>query len=174
MFIPRRPHFVVFWRGLGHIDPALSVLTDHVLTQARGIYLIFTEQEERRLQPQYLGMTFGQTFAQRIGQHLRGLARLGAAVPERRRLYVGIVHPQKYRALSRKMLSEIEHLLIWAVKPQGNNAQRRPYDGREMLLENDGDDFGMPRFLYANSLGPAVVFAQGPSPDRMSQKIVHR
>lgn len=172
--IPRRPHFAIQWMRVGCIEAGAAVPATPLLAEAKGVYLIMREGAPGRLSPQYLGMTFGQTLAQRIGQHLRGLERVGAAFAERRHLFAGFVHPLKYRQLSRKMVSEIEEFLIWALHPPGNKAQLTPYAGREMLIENTGHEFGMPRFLYVNSLGPIVVVAQGPSPERMTQKVLPR
>ena len=163
-----RPHFVIRWVKAGRIDPEFSVLRNPVLLRACGVYLIFSGK--RKIQ--YIGITCNQSLAQRVGQHLRGLQRVGASFPQDGYLFVGLVIPRAYKALSARMLEEIESFLIWAIKPEGNIAKRRPYKGREMLIENDGDEFGLPRFLYEGQLGPLVRVGQGPSPDQMTFRTI--
>lgn len=169
--LPRRPHFVLHWFKVGRVGDDLSVPQNFYLEHGRGIYVLFARQEERT-SVQYVGMTYTQNFTRRLGQHLDSLSRLGASFSGERHLCVGGVEPKKYKRLSRKMLAEIEDYLIWAMKPEGNRAQKKPYRGREMLIENAGYDFGLPRFLYVCRLGPSIAVGQGPSLNHMKGKLV--
>ena len=87
-------------------------------------------------------------------------------------LYIGVVEPKVYKRLSRKMLEEIESLLVWVMKPAGNTAKRKPYKGREMLIRSIGDDFGLPQFLYVLQTESLVRVGYGPSPDDMTFKMI--
>ena len=121
----RRPHFVIRWFKVGQIDPRCVVRENRNLLQNSGVYVIFSE----RRKIQYVGITYTQNFERRVGQHLQSLARLGGTLPEESYLYIGVVEPKAYKRLSRKMLEEIESLLVWVMKPAGNTAKRKPYGG---------------------------------------------
>jgi len=97
--IPSRPHFILRWHKAGRLDPETD-LVDPVCHWERGVYAVLAV-EEGRTWVQYLGMTFNQSFAQRIGQHLAGLTRFGAAFKGERYLYVAAIEPKRYKQLSR-------------------------------------------------------------------------
>ena len=169
--IPRRPHFVIHWADAGPLDPGERlVLTKRFLGFAKGIYLVVGVEDSKRW-PQYVGMTFNQNLATRVGQHLQGLQRFGATFPSERRLFVGVVEPKIYKTLSRKMLAEIEDFLIWALQPLGNSAQLKPYRGREMLMKSEHPPAGIPRFFYACPAPPLVIAAYGDSMDQLTPRV---
>ncbi len=167
MNLPSRPHFVISWVNVGAVDPEFAILNRGILQENSGLYLFFSGK--RKIQ--YIGIAYSQSLGKRIGQHLQGLRRLGGSFSNETHLYVGLVDPKKYKRLSRKMVEEIESFLVWAIRPEGNTAKLKPYRGREMLIHNVGDGFGLPSFLYVQPLGgPFVVVGQGESIDQMRVK----
>ena len=72
------------------------------------MYLIFLGRKNI----QYVGITYTQSFEKRVGQHLQSMSRFGAVLPDTAHLYVALVEPKEYKRVSRKMLEEIESLLI--------------------------------------------------------------
>lgn len=169
--LPRRPHFILRWKKAGQLPESLALPRDFFLGQGRGIYVVFAV-DGNKTRVQYVGMTFDQSVAGRLSQHIDSLFRLGASLAGKRYLYGCWVEPVKYKTLSRKMLAEIENYLIWAMKPEGNRARPRRYQGRPMLIENAGDSFGLPRFLFVAPIGWGVAVGQGASLEGMTSKFV--
>ena len=169
--MPQRPQFVLKWVNVGRLTGDLSVLRHPSLQSECGVYILFAVDGEKP-RAQYVGMTYCQSFSGRLTQHLEGLARFGATLGDQRYLYVCCVEPKSYKKLSWKMVSEIEEYFIWAMKPEGNRSQRKYYRGRAMLMENAGDGFGLPRFLYVCPVAVGIAVAQGSSMDTMTGKLI--
>ncbi len=101
---------------------------------------------------QYVGITYTQSFEKRIGQHLQSMSRFGTVLPETAHLYIALVEPKEYKRVSRKMLGEIESLLICLIKPEGNSAKKTAYTGRFLAIQNVGANFGLPEYLNSGSV----------------------
>ncbi len=69
------------------------------------------------------------------------------------------------------MLEEIESLLIWIIKPEGNSVKQTPYTGRNIAIQNVGADFGLPEFLDATKVGSHLRVGYG-SPGDMKTKVI--
>ena len=131
------------------------------------MYLIFLGRKKI----QYVGITYTQSFEKRIGQHLQSMSRFGAVLPETAHRYVALVEPKKYKRVSRKMLEEIESLLIWIIKPEGNSVKKTPYTGRDIAIQNVGATFGIPEYLHAIRVGSSLSVGYG-SPGDMKAKVI--
>ena len=99
------------------------------------------------------------------------MSRFGAALPETAHLYIALVEPKAYKRVSRKMLEEIESLLIWIMKPEGNSVKKTPYTGRDIAIQNVDADFGLPEYLYAIRVGSHLSVGYG-SPGSMKTKVI--
>ena len=169
--LPQRLHFVLQWIRVGRVTGNLSELRHPALRSECGVYIVFAATEEKP-RAQYVGMTYCQSLCRRLTQHLEGVSRFGASLDDERYLYVCCVEPKAYKKLSWKMVAEIEEYFIWAMKPEGNRSQRKYYRGRAMLMENAGDSFGLPRYLYVSPVGLGIAVAQGASLDAMTGKLI--
>ena len=165
--IPISPDFVLRWFKVGKLDPKYVVRENLHLLENRGVYLIFVGRKKI----QYVGITYTQSFEKRVGQHLQGMSRIGGVLPETAHLYIAVVEPKEYKRVSRKMLEEIESLLIWIIKPGGNSVKKTPYTGRDIAIQNVDADFGLPEYLHAIRVGSSLNVGYG-SPGSMKSKVI--
>jgi len=147
---------VIIWYGPFWLDKDLP---EEEFMFDRGVYMLlhskpFKSKRIRRIRHLsilYIGQTYDRSLYERINEHRNQWAAGFFDLPDRVTFKVGIVEPPTPR-LTRKLLNDVEALLIITQQPDYNLKLKDIYMGRDLRIENDGMFKPLPEVISTDEL----------------------
>ncbi|MDR0515582.1 MAG: hypothetical protein LBH25_00885 [Fibromonadaceae bacterium] len=131
---------------------------DHDYLDEPGFYIISIGKFDKKIKKyvdkklQYIGIAYEQRIRERILQNHKADDKISKSLarnPEYKPLVqAGIIIESSYGKENRQLFGDIEKLLIFDNQPQANTNHKEDYEGRNIIIINDGSNELLEKFSY--------------------------